>query len=122
MEGFYFHRKIFNQTRLKKFYQKRSSCENFLSIKNPVAIVRKPPWLKHLFSKMASVESISGILLKKDSTNNYSNLQVAVQVATENDELNADADADADAEANISADAEMPMPRFPDCFVKYNIL
>lgn len=71
---------------------------------------------------MASVESISGILLKKDSTNNYSNLQVAVQVATENDELNADADADADAEANISADAEMPMPRFPDCFVKYNIL
>lgn len=65
MEGFYFHRKIFNQTRLKKFYQKRSSCENFLSIKNPVAIVRKPPWLKHLFSKMASVEYISGILLKK---------------------------------------------------------
>ena len=56
---------------------------------------------------MASVESISGILLKKDSTNNYSNLQVAVQVATENDELNADADADADAEANISADAEI---------------
>ena len=81
-------------------------------------MVRKSPWLKHLFSKMASVGSISGILLKKDSTNNYSNLQVAVQVATENDELNADADA----EANISVDAEMPMPKFPDCLVKYNIL